>query len=104
MIIEAREVYKSFKSVDAVQGISLGIAQGQFVALLGPNGAGKTTLVEMIEGIQKPDKGEILIDGKKWKGNEDELHHIIGLSLQETHFIDKLTVKETRRLFASFKG
>jgi ABC-2 type transport system ATP-binding protein len=104
MIIEAREVYKSFKSVHAVNGISLNIAEGQFVSLLGPNGAGKTTMVEMIEGIQKPDKGEILIDGKKWKGNEDELHHIIGLSLQETYFIDKLTVFETLKLFASFYG
>ncbi|MCX6231932.1 MAG: ABC transporter ATP-binding protein [Bacteroidetes bacterium] len=104
MIIQAREVYKSFKNVDAVKGISLSIAQGQFVALLGPNGAGKTTMVEMIEGIQKPDKGEILISGKTWKGNEDELHHLIGLSLQETHFIDKLTVQETLRLFASFYG
>jgi ABC-2 type transport system ATP-binding protein len=102
MIIETREVYKSFKSVHAVKGISLTIAEGQFVALLGPNGAGKTTLMEMIEGIQKPDKGEILISGKQWKGNEDELHHIIGLSLQETYFVDKLTVQETLQLFASF--
>ena len=78
------------------------VAPGQFVALLGPNGAGKTTLVEMIEGITKPEKGEILIMGKKWKGNEDELHQYIGLSLQETHFIDKLTVWETLRLFGSF--
>jgi len=102
MIIEAKNVYKSFKTVQAVKGISISIAEGQFVALLGPNGAGKTTMVEMIEGIQKPDKGEILINGKKWKGNEDELHHIIGLSLQETYFIDKLTVMETLCLFASF--
>ena len=56
----------------------------------------------MIEGIQKPDSGEILITGKKWKGNEDELHQIIGLSLQETHFIEKLRVVETLKLFASF--
>ncbi len=102
MIIEVRDVYKSFKSVHAVNGINLNIADGQFVSLLGPNGAGKTTMVEMIEGIQKPDKGEIFIDGKKWKGHEDELHRIIGLSLQETYFIDKLTVLETLCLFASF--
>jgi ABC-2 type transport system ATP-binding protein len=101
-VIEVKEVYKSFKIVQAVKGVNLRIYQGQFVALLGPNGAGKTTLVEMIEGIQKPDRGEIFIMGKKWKGNEDELHRIIGLSLQETHFIDKLTVRETLRLFASF--
>lgn len=100
--IEVKDVYKSFKTVQAVRGIDLTIKPGQFVALLGPNGAGKTTLVEMIEGIQKPDKGEILIMGKKWKGHEEELRQVIGLSLQETHFIDKLNVKETLRLFASF--
>jgi ABC-2 type transport system ATP-binding protein len=101
-VIEVKEVWKSFKTVQAVKGISLNIPKGQFVALLGPNGAGKTTLVEMIEGIQKPDKGDITIMGKHWKGNEDELHRIIGLSLQETRFIDKLRVTETLQLFASF--
>lgn len=100
--IEVKNVWKSFKTVQAVKGISLSIPKGKFVALLGPNGAGKTTLVEMIEGIQKPDSGEISIAGKHWKGNEDELHRIIGLSLQETRFIDKLRVSETLLLFASF--
>jgi ABC-2 type transport system ATP-binding protein len=101
-VIEAKNVWKSFKSVQAVKGINLKIPKGQFTALLGPNGAGKTTLVEMIEGIQKPDSGEITIMGKHWKGNEDELHRIIGLSLQETRFIDKLRLTETLQLFASF--
>jgi len=101
-VIEVKDVHKSFKLVQAVKGISLTIEQGSFVALLGPNGAGKTTLVEMIEGIQKPDKGEILIMGKTWKNNEDELRRVIGLSLQETRFIDKLRVAETMSLFASF--
>jgi ABC-2 type transport system ATP-binding protein len=101
-VIEVRQVWKSFKTVHAVQGIDLAIPKGQFVALLGSNGAGKTTLVEMIEGIQKPDKGEILIMGKRWKDNEDDLRRLIGLSLQETRFIDKLRVFETLRLFASF--
>jgi ABC-2 type transport system ATP-binding protein len=101
-VIEVKGVSKSFKSVKAVKSVDLNIPKGQFVALLGPNGAGKTTLVEMIEGIQKPDKGEITIMGKKWKGNEDELHRMIGLSLQETRFIDKLRVSETLQLFAAF--
>jgi ABC-2 type transport system ATP-binding protein len=101
-VIEVKDVWKSFKTVQAVKGVSLQIPKGQFIAILGPNGAGKTTLVEMIEGIQKPDKGEITIMGKKWKGNEDELHRIIGLSLQETRFIDKLRVSETLLLFAGF--
>jgi ABC-2 type transport system ATP-binding protein len=101
-VIEVKDVWKSFKTVQAVRGINLKIPAGQFIAILGPNGAGKTTLVEMIEGIRKPDKGEITIMGKTWQHNEDELHRIIGISLQETKFIDKLRVSETLHLFASF--
>ena len=101
-VIEVNQVSKSFKAVQAVKGVDFKIFKGQSVALLGPNGAGKTTLMEMIEGIQKPDQGDILIMGKKWKGNERRLHRIIGLCLQETHFIDRLTVFETLKLFASF--
>lgn len=102
--ISVKNVKKYFREVKAVDGIDLHIHPGEYVALLGPNGAGKTTLVEMIEGIQQPDSGDILIKGKLWKGNEDELHRTIGISLQETYFIDKLTTRETLNLFASFYG
>ncbi len=95
-------VRKYFKDVKAVDGVDLEVAGGEYLALLGPNGAGKTTLVEMIEGIQFPDDGEIRIRGKSWSSNEDELRRILGISLQETYFIDKLTVRETLNLFASF--
>ncbi len=101
-VVEVRNVHKSFKTVHAVKGVSLGIEKGGFIGLLGPNGAGKTTLVEMIEGIQTPDCGEIRILGKTWQSDADELHQAIGISLQETRFIDKLTVREILRLFASF--
>lgn len=103
-LVEVANVYKSFKDVKAVNGLSFSVNEGQFLALLGPNGAGKTTMVEMIEGIQHPDSGEILIDGKRWKQHDDEIHRIIGLSLQETRFMDKLNVRETLMLFASFYG
>ncbi len=100
--IRLDNVIKHFREVKAVDGIDLEIAHGEFVALLGPNGAGKTTLVEMIEGIQSPDSGKIFIEGKNWTNNKSELRRILGISLQETYFIDKLTVLETLRLFASF--
>lgn len=103
-ILEVRDLKKYFKNTKAVDGISLEIARGEFVALLGPNGAGKTTLVEMIEGIQKPDSGEVLINGRSWKGNEQQHHQVLGISLQETRFIEKLTTLETLNLFNSFYG
>ena len=100
--IEVNNVFKSFKQVRAVNGISFHICPGEFVGLLGPNGAGKTTMVEMMEGLKNPDSGEILIQGKTWKKHEAELREIIGLSLQETRFTEKLKVLETLLLFASF--
>ncbi len=101
-ILEVNDVYRHFKEVKAVDGISFNVKQGEFVALLGPNGAGKTTTVEMIEGIQKPNSGLISVNGMTWASDEKKLHQTISLSLQETRFIDKLTVKETVELFASF--
>ena len=103
-VIEIRDVSKSFKDIRAVNNLSLTIYEGEYVALLGPNGAGKTTLIEMIEGIQQPDTGTIRILDMSWKEHEQKLHHKIGLSLQETKFIDKVTTKETLDLFGSFYG
>jgi ABC-2 type transport system ATP-binding protein len=103
-MISARNISKSFKDVRAVRDVSLELRKGEYVALLGPNGAGKTTLVEMIEGIQRPDTGEIRILDKSWSTDERYLRRVMGLSLQETAYIDKLTVEETLNLFASFFG
>ncbi len=103
-VVWLHDVSRHFKDVTAVDHLSLQIEKGTFLALLGPNGAGKTTLVEMIEGLQQPDTGEIRLFGRNWQGNEDFLHHQLGISLQETRFIDKLSVTETLRLFASFYG
>ncbi|WP_211236717.1 ABC transporter ATP-binding protein [Sporocytophaga myxococcoides] len=95
---------KTFKSLVAVNDVSFKVNAGEYLALLGPNGAGKTTLIEMIEGIQKQDSGEILIQGKSWNGNAEKLHRVMGISLQETHFIDRNSVEETLNLFSSFYG
>ncbi|OFX33091.1 MAG: hypothetical protein A2X08_11240 [Bacteroidetes bacterium GWA2_32_17] len=103
-IVSAKNIFKSFKTVKALNGVDLEILPVEYTALLGPNGAGKTTLVEIIEGIQNPDSGEIKIFGKHWKGNKDELYDKIGLSFQETRFEDKITTKETLKMFASFYG
>ena len=103
-LIHVQNVKKSFKEVRAVRGIDLDINKGEFVAILGPNGAGKTPLVEIIEGIQSPDDGDIVIKGKRWKGHFKELNKILGICLQETWFVEKLTAGEILKLFASFYG
>ena len=75
---------------------------GECFGLLGPNGAGKTTTIEILEGVNTPDGGEVRILGMTWRENERDLRERIGVSLQETQLAEKLTVYETLRLFRSF--
>jgi ABC-2 type transport system ATP-binding protein len=101
-LIDAKGLHKHFKKVKAVDGVDFALKKGEYVALLGPNGAGKTTLVEMIEGIRTPDQGQILVRGRSLNEDKSALYGILGISFQETRFLEKITVIETVRLFASF--
>jgi ABC-type Fe3+/spermidine/putrescine transport system ATPase subunit len=62
--VELRGVTKRFDDVVAVDGLDLNIHHGEFLSLLGPSGCGKTTTLRLIAGFERPDEGEILIDGK----------------------------------------
>ncbi len=88
--------------VKAVDGIDLEVLAGECFGLLGPNGAGKTTTIEILEGINTADDGEVRILGMTWRENERDLRERIGVSLQETQLAEKLSVYETVRLFRSF--
>lgn len=98
-IIEVRDLTKHYRNVQAVNGISFAIAQGQCFGLLGPNGAGKTTTIEMIEGINPPTAGEILFLGQK---RDSRFAQQAGIQFQQTALMDFLTVKETLALFGKF--
>ena len=60
--LSVKELRKSFKGRDAVQGVSLEVESGEIVGLLGPNGAGKTTIFDMVVGLCQPDYGEIFLN------------------------------------------
>src|SRR5678816_3639726 len=57
-------VTKRFGGVEAVKDVSLTVPSGEFVVLLGPTGAGKTTLLRLVAGLEKPDAGMLMIDGR----------------------------------------
>jgi ABC-2 type transport system ATP-binding protein len=101
--IQCRDLRKTYdKKVEAVRGLNLEIQVGECFGLLGPNGAGKTTTIEILEGLLEPTSGEVSILGHSWEKNEREMREWLGISLQETRLSDKLTVRETIELFASF--
>ncbi|MBQ9674196.1 MAG: ABC transporter ATP-binding protein [Ruminococcus sp.] len=64
MYVELKHINKNYGNFQASKDVSFGIEQGKLVALLGPSGSGKTTILRMIAGLEHPNSGEILIDGK----------------------------------------
>jgi ABC-2 type transport system ATP-binding protein len=97
-----RGIRKTYKDITAVDGLDLEVYPGECFGLLGPNGAGKTTTIEICEGLNLPDAGEVQVLGQTWAANGKALRQRLGISLQETQFSEKLTVAETLRLFRSF--
>jgi simple sugar transport system ATP-binding protein len=63
-IIDMRDVHKWYSGVHALKGINLAIDPGELVGLVGDNGAGKSTLIKLLSGVERPDQGEIRIDGQ----------------------------------------
>lgn len=64
MYVELKNVNKHFGNYKASDNVSFGIEKGKLIGLLGPSGSGKTTILRMIAGLENPDSGEIIIDGK----------------------------------------
>ena len=102
VVIEVEGLVKRYGEILAVAGISFSVEKGEVFGLLGPNGAGKTTTVECIEGLRIPDSGEIKVLGMRAHPNNHALKARLGIQLQGTAFLPRLTVEETLRLFASF--
>ncbi len=96
MILEVRDVSRSFGGLKAVAKVSFALAEGSITALIGPNGAGKTTLFALISGFLRPDAGMILFDGRNITGEEP--HRISALGVARTFQIvqpfARLTVRE----------
>ncbi len=101
--VRCRNLKKTYDGkVEAVRGLDLEILAGECFGLLGPNGAGKTTTIEILEGLLPPTSGEVEVLGRHWTAHSRELRELLGVSLQETRLSEKLTVRETLELFASF--
>jgi ABC-2 type transport system ATP-binding protein len=98
-VLAASELRKHYASTKAVDGVSLELWQGEVLAILGPNGAGKTTTLEMLEGLRKPDSGEIKFFEEGYPPTHIQVKERIGVQLQSSSFFRYLTVRETLELF-----
>lgn len=100
--LRCAELVKRYGNLVAVNRLDLEVATGECFGLLGPNGAGKTTTIEILEGLVRPDGGDVEILGTTWGRDDHALRQRLGIQLQDTRLSEKLTVEETLRLFRSF--
>src|ERR1700675_4355791 len=78
--LQVHNLRKDYQDVVAVDGLDLEVHSGECFGLLGPNGAGKTTTVDICEGLNTPDGGEVLVLGRGWGHNDRELRQRLGIS------------------------
>jgi len=101
-VITVENLRKTYGAVVAVDDVSFEVAEGEIFGLLGPNGAGKTTTVECLQGLRRPDSGNIRVLGLNPQTGAKAMRQRIGSQLQESALPDRIKVWEALDLFASF--
>ena len=102
--IQARQVFKRFGRLQALAGIDLEVAEGEFFGLLGPNGAGKTTLISILAGLARADSGTVRIMGRDVTDDYRGARRALGVVPQELVFDPFFTVRETLRIQSGYFG
>lgn len=112
-VISISDLWKIFtvgeSEVQALRGISFSVEQGEFLSIMGPSGSGKSTCMNMIGCLDRPTKGEIVINGKSTADmNENELAHLrnetVGFVFQQYHLLPTMTVLENVMLPLRYQG
>ncbi|MDR2240501.1 MAG: ABC transporter ATP-binding protein [Zoogloeaceae bacterium] len=102
--IRIEGVTKRFGGVQALAGIDLDIAEGEFFGLLGPNGAGKTTLISALAGLVRPDAGRLMVMGHDVVSDYRAARRRLGVVPQELVFDPFFTVRETLQIQSGYFG
>jgi len=102
-LLEANNIYKSFGKVQALNNVEFYLYKGKIHGLLGENGAGKSSLMNILSGIYQPEKGSIVIDGKKQKKLNPESAAKLGIGMvhQEFRLIENFSIKDNLTLSKS---
>jgi len=107
-IVEMKDVRRMFGDTAAINGVSLSVARGEILGIIGRSGAGKSTLIRCVNGLEKPDAGSILIEGREITGlGEDALRPLrrrIGMVFQHFNLLSAKTVAENIALPLKIAG
>ena len=102
--VEVVDIARRFGSVQALAGIDLAVAEGEFFGLLGPNGAGKTTLISIIAGLTRADRGRARVLGHDVVSDYRSARRALGVVPQELVFDPFFTVRETLEIQSGYFG
>lgn len=102
--IKINSLVKRYKTITAVDQLSLEIQQGELFSLLGVNGAGKTTVIKMLSCLTKPTAGDAMVGGHSITQAPAQVKQLIGVSPQETAIAPNLSVKENLELICGIHG
>lgn len=103
-IIETKNLIKSYADFTAVSGVNLHIPKGAVYGLLGPNGAGKSTTMKMLLGLTKPTSGSIVINGKKFPEDLEQILKEIGSFIEAPAFYGNLSGEENLDIIRKILG
>jgi ABC-2 type transport system ATP-binding protein len=100
-VVTVRGLRKSYGARVVVDGLDLDVPAGEIVGLIGANGAGKTTTVECVQGLRKPDRGQLRVLGFDPVTQAEQLRPLVGSQLQHSALPDRLRVAEALDLFST---
>lgn len=103
-MLHAQGLYRSYRSIPAVQDVSFTVGAGEIVGFLGPNGAGKSTTVKMITGMLRPDDGRVLFDGRDIRDDLPAYRSLLGYVPEEAHLYNYLSGLEYLQLVGRLRG
>jgi ABC-2 type transport system ATP-binding protein len=89
------------RTVHALRDVNLSVQAGEIFGLLGPNGAGKTTLLACLEGLHRPERGLVMVNGLDVTREPDRVKRQLGIQLQRTALMDDLTAGELMQAYAA---
>ncbi|RLE30523.1 ABC transporter ATP-binding protein, partial [Candidatus Acetothermia bacterium] len=104
MIVQARDLRKAYGRVQAVDGLSLEIQEGEIYGLLGPNGSGKTTTILILLGLTEPTGGQVQVAGFNPTREALKVKRIVGYLPENVGFYEDLTARENLRYIARLNG
>ena len=102
--IQIQQVHKRFGEVQALSGVDLDVAPGEFFGLLGPNGAGKTTLINILAGLARADSGSVRVMGHDVITDYRKSRRALGVVPQELVFDPFFSVRESLRIQSGYFG